>query len=226
MAIRRLLVLGANNPETVRVVQAVNDHEPTFELAGFLDNDPAKHGTEFLGVPVVGGSEMIAEIRFRDCVVVNAITRDTRTRCETTEELVSHGAELTNLIHPSVDTRHVELGVGNVVHEGAVMQPGVRIGDNCAFNCNTIISHECEIGDHVFMAPGSVLAGFVRVRRGAMIGVGATVLPRLEIGEWSLVGGGAVVCKDVPPNVTVAGNPARVLPALGAPQRRRPDRLS
>ena len=197
MAIRRLLVLGANNPETVRVVQAVNDHEPTFELAGFLDNDPAKHGSEFLGVPVVGGSEMIAEIRFRDCVVVNAITRDTRTRRETTEELVSHGAELTNLIHPSVDTRHVELGVGNIVHEGAVIQPGVRIGDNCAFNCNTIISHECEIGDHVFMAPGSTR-------------------PRLEIREWSLVGSGAVVCKEVPPNVAVAGNPARVLPAVGA----------
>ena len=183
MVTRRLLVFGANNPETVRVAQAVNDHELTFELVGFLDNDPAKHGTEFWGFPVVGGCEMVAEIRFRDCVVVNAITRDTRTRCETTEELLRQGAELTNLIHPSVDTRHIELGVGNVVHEGAVIQPGVRIGDNCAFNCNTIISHECEIGDHVFMSPGSLLAGLVHVRRGAMIGVGATVLPRLEIGE-------------------------------------------
>lgn len=212
MAVRQLLVLGASNPETVRVVQAVNDREPTFELVGFLDNDPAKQGRDFWGYPVVGGSAAVAEPRHRDCVVVNAITRDPHTRCETTEALLRHGAELTNLIHPSVDTRHVEMGVGNVVHEGAVIQPGVRIGNNCAFNCNTIISHECEIEDHIFMAPGSVLAGLVRVRRGAMIGLHATVLPRLEIGAWALVGGGAVVCRDVPPNTTVAGNPARVIP--------------
>jgi sugar O-acyltransferase (sialic acid O-acetyltransferase NeuD family) len=212
MAVRRLLVLGANNPETVRVVQAVNDREPTFELVGFLDNDSAKHGTDFRGYPVLGGSAAVAEPRYHDCVVVNAITRDTRTRCETTEALLGHGAQLTNLIHPSVDIRHVKMGVGNVVHEGAVIQPGVNIGDNCAFNCNTIVSHECEIEDHVFMAPGSVLAGMVRVRHGVMIGVHATVLPRLEIGAWALVGGGAVVCRDVPPNVTVAGNPARVVP--------------
>lgn len=214
MPVRRLLVLGAHNPETIRVVHAINDREPTFELVGFLDNDPAKHGRDFLGYPVLGGSETIAEPGYRDCVVVNAITRDTRTRCETTEQLLRHGARLVNLVHPSVDTRHVTMGVGNVIHEGAVIQPGVTIGDNCAFNCNTIVSHECEIEDHVFMAPGSVLAGLVRVRRGGMIGVHATVLPRLEIGEWSLVGGGAVVCRDVPPGVTVAGNPARVLPAV------------
>lgn len=216
MTVRRLLVLGANNPETVRVVQAVNDAAPTFDLVGFLDNDPARQGRDFYGVPVVGGSEAVEDERFRDCAVVNAITRDTRTRCETTEDLVRRGAELVNLIHPSVDVRHVELGAGIVVHEGAVLQPGTRIGDDCAFNGNVIVSHECEIADHVFMAPGSVLAGLVRVRRGAMIGVGATVLPRLEIGAWSLVGGGAVVCRDVPPGVTVAGNPARVLPAVGA----------
>jgi sugar O-acyltransferase (sialic acid O-acetyltransferase NeuD family) len=219
MAVRRLLVLGANNPETVRVVQAVNDREPTFELVGFLDNDPAKQGRDFWGYPVLGGSAAVAEARYRDCVVVNAITRDTRTRCETTQELLAHGARLANLIHPSVDTRHVEMGVGIVVHEGAVIQPGVRIGDNCAFNCNTIVSHECEIEDHVFMAPGAVLAGLVRVRCGAMIGVHATVLPRLEIGTWALVGGGAVVCRDVPAHATVAGNPARVLPPMGGKRR-------
>jgi len=212
MTPRRLLVLGANNPETVRVVQAVNDREPTFELVGFLDNDPAKQGREFLGYPVLGGSQVVADKRYRDCVVINGITKDPQIRRETTEELLRLGAELANLVHPSVDTRHVRMGVGNVVHEGAVLQPATVIGDNCAFNCNTVVSHECQIEDHVFMAPGSVLAGLVRLRHGVMIGVHATVLPRLEIGAWSVVGGGAVVCRDVPPGVTVAGNPARILP--------------
>ncbi len=213
---RRLLVLGANNPETVRVVQSVNDRAPTLDLVGFLDNDPAKHGREFWGYPVLGGSALVAEARYRDCVVVNAITRDTRTRKATTEELLRHGAELTNLIHPSVDVRHVRLGTGIVCHEGAVLQPGATIGDDCAFNANVIVSHECTLGAHCFLAPGAVLAGLVTLGEGVMIGVHATVLPRLSVGAWATVGGGAVVIRDVAPGAVVAGNPARVLRVVDA----------
>lgn len=211
MARRRLLVLGANNPETVRVVLAVGDHDARFELIGFLDNDATKWGRDFWGYPVLGGSALVAEPRYADCVVVNAITRDTRTRAATTAELLAHGAELTNLIHPSVDTRFVTLGVGIVVHEGTVLQPGAVIGDDVAINANVVVSHECVLGPHVFMAPGGVLAGIVTLEEGVMIGVHATVLPRLRIGRWATVGGGAVVIRDVPADATVVGNPARIL---------------
>lgn len=208
---RRLLVLGANNPETVRVVTAINDRAPVFDLVGFLDNDPAKHGATFRGYPVLGPAPLVAEKGYRDCVVVNAITRSPRVRKETTDELLAHGAELTNLVHPSVDLRLVTLGTGIVCHEGTVLQPGVEIGDDAAINANVVVSHECRIGAHVFLAPGGVLAGIVEVGEGAMIGVHATVLPRLTIGAWATVGGGAVVIDDVPPGATVAGNPARIL---------------
>jgi len=49
------------------------------------------------------------------------------------------------------------------------------------------------------------------VRRGASIGTGAVILGGVEIGERATVGAGAVVTRDVPPDATVAGNPARIL---------------
>jgi acetyltransferase-like isoleucine patch superfamily enzyme len=49
------------------------------------------------------------------------------------------------------------------------------------------------------------------IKRGASIGSGATLLGGITIGENAIVGAGSVVTKDVPPNVTVVGNPARVL---------------
>jgi len=52
------------------------------------------------------------------------------------------------------------------------------------------------------------------VRSGASIGSSATILAGVVIGENAIVGAGSVVTKDVPSNVIVAGNPARVLRTL------------
>ena len=60
----------------------------------------------------------------------------------------------------------------------------------------------------------SVVTASVHVERGAWIGAGATILPGVTIGENSVVGAGAVVTKDVPANVVVAGIPAKVIKQL------------
>jgi acetyltransferase-like isoleucine patch superfamily enzyme len=49
------------------------------------------------------------------------------------------------------------------------------------------------------------------VKRGASIGSGATLLGGITIGENAIIGAGSLVTKDVAPNTTVAGNPARIL---------------
>ncbi len=46
---------------------------------------------------------------------------------------------------------------------------------------------------------------------GTHIGIGACVLPNINIGKWSIIGAGAVVIEDVPDNVIVVGNPAKIL---------------
>lgn len=48
------------------------------------------------------------------------------------------------------------------------------------------------------------------VKKGASIGANATILPGVTIGEGAMIGAGSVVTKDVPPRVTVIGNPARI----------------
>jgi acetyltransferase-like isoleucine patch superfamily enzyme len=49
------------------------------------------------------------------------------------------------------------------------------------------------------------------IKRGAQIGVNATLLPFVTIGEHAVIGAGSVVTKDVPPQTVVYGNPARVV---------------
>lgn len=101
----------------------------------------------------------------------------------------------------------------------------VVLGDNVTVKCGVQLWDGVTIEDDVFLGPNVTFTNdkhprskvypeaFLRttVKKGASIGANATILPGITIGEGAMVGAGAVVVKDVPPGVTVVGNPARLL---------------
>lgn len=103
---------------------------------------------------------------------------------------------------------------GNVViGDRVTVKPGVQIWDGS------------RIGDDVFLGPNATLSNDlyprskqypkkffgVNIKKGASIGANATLLPGVTIGEYALVGAGAVVTKDVPDRAVVIGNPAKII---------------
>lgn len=123
------------------------------------------------------------------------------------------------LIHPDASigrsSRDSLLGSrGTVVFPGARVMGHCRFGDFCTVNLNATVSHDCRIGDFANISPGAHLAGNVHIGEGAWIGMGVTInqgtdeQPRM-IGAWSTVGSGAVVLRDVPPDVIQVGVPAQ-----------------
>jgi UDP-3-O-[3-hydroxymyristoyl] glucosamine N-acyltransferase len=89
--------------------------------------------------------------------------------------------------------------LGNtIIKEGAVIGP------------LTCIAHNVQIGTNVFITQSVTIAGSVKVKDGAIIWGSASIRDGLVIGENSIVGMGSVVVKDVPDNVIVYGNPARI----------------
>lgn len=103
----------------------------------------------------------------------------------------------------------------------------VVIGDRVTIKCGVQIWDGLRIEDDVFIGPNATFTNdlFPRskqefamlqtiVRKGATIGANATILPGITIGENAMVGAGSVVTKDVPPDVLVVGNPARITKKL------------
>ncbi len=116
------------------------------------------------------------------------------------------------------------------------IQRGAKIGHRCKISSHTFICEGVTIEDEVFIGHGVTFtndrypratnqAGVsatsadwtcedTRVKRGASIGSGSTILCGITIGERAIVGAGSVVTKDVPPDSVVAGNPARMLKTI------------
>ena len=183
-------------------------------IAGIVDPDQSLHGTKILGVPVVGGDEVVAAYPCAEVQLVNGIgsVKVPRTRLELFERFSARGYIFATVVHPSaVIASDAELGEGAQVMAGTVIQPGSRIGRNAIVNTKASVDHDCLIGDHVHLAPGVTLSGEVTVGAGTHVGTGATVIQGVRIGSGSMVGAGALVLKDVPDGVTAMGVPAKVV---------------
>jgi acetyltransferase-like isoleucine patch superfamily enzyme len=85
----------------------------------------------------------------------------------------------------------------------------IIIGDRCT------ITHGCIILSHdrakKRIDPQDKGKGTVRLGNDVFVGVNSVILRDVTIGDYSIVGAGSVVTKDVPPSVVVAGNPARII---------------
>ncbi len=141
---------------------------------------------------------------------------------------------------PQVDATDLHLGDDFRIWSGSrrtVLSGGgrLRFGDRCFVNVGAVLISvvEIEVGDDVAVAPEvqvldsashrvegrPYVAAPVRIGSGSWLGTRALVLPGVTIGRRVLVGAGAVVTRDVPDNVLVAGNPARIVRPLSYPPR-------
>lgn len=112
----------------------------------------------------------------------------------------------------------------------------VIVGDRVTVKCGVQLWDGVRIDDDVFVGPNATFTNdpmprsktypdrFAEtvVAAGASIGGGAVLLPGVRIGRRAMVGAGAVVTRDVPPNAVVVGNPARIIGYVDTPPAPRP----
>lgn len=201
---KRLAILGASGHGRV-----VAD---TAELCGWesiIFYDDAYPGLALNGNWVVAGTseDLMQHLATFDAVLV-AIGHN-RARLSKLEELLSRGASVATLVHPTATiSRYASVGKGSVVFGGVVVNAYAQIGMGCILNTLCSVDHDSVLARAVHVSPGAHLAGGVRVGEASWIGIGASIRQLIHIGDDVTIGAGAAVVRDVPDNIVAFGVPA------------------
>lgn len=117
-----------------------------------------------------------------------------------------------------------EIGRKCNIGQNVVVGPDVKIGDGCRLQNNVSVYPGVTLEDFVFCGPSMVFTNVCNprsevsrkeefmptlVKRGATIGANATIVCGITLGEYSFIGAGAVVTRDVPAYALIVGNPGR-----------------
>ena len=131
----------------------------------------------------------------------------------------------TKIWHFSHLMRDCRIGERCNLGQNVLISSGCVVGNNVKIQNNVSVYSGVTIEDDVFLGPSMVFTNVINprayierkteysatlVRRGATVGANATIVCGLTLGEYCLVGAGAVVTRDVAPFATVYGNPARL----------------
>lgn len=127
------------------------------------------------------------------------------------------GRQPVTLVHPNatVGRHQVVLGQGTVVCAGACLTTNIRTGRHVHLNLGVTVGHDTALGDYVTASPNASISGNVVLEDEVSLGTGCSVIERRRIGARTVVGAGAAVVRDLPPDVIAVGVPAVPRPPAG-----------
>ena len=201
---------GGDGLVAAQVIRDLRRSGQKIELMGFL-NDHAARGEAIGQYPVLGKTtdwpELPKEVLFHCCLLSVGKMRQ---RADLIKALAIPEERLVSLIHPTACIADdVIISRGALIASHVTCQPGARIGRLGSIRAGANIGHDVTLDDYVYVGPNATLCGYATVAEGGYVAPNAVVRERLLMGEYSVLAAGSVAFKDIEPNATWIGNPAR-----------------
>ncbi len=217
---KKVIILGGSGAGMVAATVALR--MPEVEFLGFLNDNIGPGGTvgDYGKLPVLGKTDEVEKyMKEKDVYFFVAYEgiRDPYKSYAAWKNLIIPRDRYINLIDPNavIPDGFVKIGVGVLAAPFVQISPDTEISDNVMLLGNAFVGHNSFIGEFSHVTTNSVVGAYAHIGKGVTVGMNSTVLGRVHVGDFTLIGAGAVVTKDMPENVIIAGNPAKILRERG-----------
>jgi sugar O-acyltransferase (sialic acid O-acetyltransferase NeuD family) len=205
---KNLIIIGARGfgREVYNLAISCNGFNEEYIIKGFLD-DKSEALDGFENYPPIL-SPVEEYVILKDDIFICALG-SVIFKKKYSQIILDKGGEFITLIHPTaLISINLKIGIGCIIGSFSVISCDIKIGNFVTIQPFSDLGHDVKVGDWCHINCYSFLGGFVQVEEEATINTGAIIHPDKEIGKSAIVGAGSVVIRNVPPNITVYGNPA------------------
>jgi len=204
---KKIYIIGAGGSgrEVVEIIKDLNIIELSYEICGFIDDNHDIWGTTINGIKVLGGVDfLIEESTKHECYAVISIAD-----CDIKEDIarrLNRYVTWENIVHPTAKIwSFVDIGHGNIIEPFVFVGPNAQIGNHVLINTKANIGHDSIIEDYSSIMCLCDITGNVHIEKKVYVASRVSVIPGLTVGKSAKLGAGAVIIKDVKPNVTMHG---------------------
>lgn len=217
MRTSKVVIIGAGGfaREVRWLIEDINASGVPMEFVGYVVSDLSKLSDRDSKQEVLGDFDWLVSHRHRfDSIAIGIGNPQVRLKVAAEIETLLGEACWCTLVHPTVllDKKSCVIKRGVILCAGNIATVNVVFEEFCMVNLSCTIGHEAIIGKGSVINPGVNISGGVVLGDAVLVGTGAQILQYIQIGSGAVVGAGAVVTKDVAPNETVVGVPAKPLP--------------
>jgi len=209
--LKKLVLYGAGGfgKEVAAIIETINDHKPTYELLGFIDDGECfEIGDIINGYPLLGRKKWILEHKdevYCTCTIGNAKIKATIQR-----ELSKRNVKFETIMAESSRVgKYTEIGQGCVFYGEVSISVNCKIGDGVLLNHGCNIGHDAVIGNYTTVMPNTGISGACIIGEEVSIGGHAFIVPGKKIGNQATVAAGSIVFTNVREGSLVLGNPAK-----------------
>lgn len=205
-----LILIGASGygREIYDMLERINEKEKKYNVIGFIDDNKEIWGTKINTVEVLGGIDYVKE-NFYDKDIYAAIAiASAGVKKRIVNELDKY-VEWETLIDPTaIVSNYCNIGKGTLIGAFNQIGPNAKVGEFCSILYACSIGHDAVLKDYVSVMDYCDITGYDYLEEGVYLGSSVSIIPSIRVCKDSVLGAGAVVCKDIIETGTYVGVPA------------------